>query len=90
MTFCLKLNSQKNAKNNLTAEFVNEKILRVFSFGSPPVALPTNGLLLNDEVLQDCPILKSLNIQPDKVYGYVQPWVSDRNIFSLIKLSKIC
>lgn len=64
------------------ADFVNEKILRVFSFGSPPVAIPTKGLALPDD--DNCPILKLLDIHLDKVYGYVQPWDPIVRMFSRI------
>lgn len=53
---------------------MNDKILRVFTFGSPPVAALDGDCHAED--LHSCSILKSMNINVDKVYGYVQPWVS--------------
>merc|ERR1712038_293216 len=65
------------------ADYVNEKVLRVFTYGSPPVAT----LIDHDRIIDDgqsCPILKSLDLRPDIVYGYAQPWDPIVRMFSRI------
>ena len=63
-------------------------MLRVFTYGSPPVAT----LIDHDRIIDDgqsCPILKSLDLRPDIVYGYAQPWVSDGIFFLFYFLDTI-
>lgn len=69
-------------------EFVRDKILRVFSFGSPPVTtLPLDFCLEEDEEEYlgsidglpepdpyQCDILKAFDLPCSMVYTFVQPW----------------
>jgi hypothetical protein len=64
------------------ADFVNEKILRVFTYGSPPVVTFDESTLSDD--LETCSILNVLNLRSDIVYGYVQPWDPIVRMFSRI------
>ena len=69
-----------------TAEYVNDKLFKVFTFGSPPIAIldnaPNNNGSTKDQY--DCSILSTLGIQNSKVYGYVQPWDPIVRLFSQI------
>mmetsp|Transcript_13011 Transcript_13011/g.19720 ORF Transcript_13011/g.19720 Transcript_13011/m.19720 type:complete len:796 (+) Transcript_13011:132-2519(+) len=66
------------------ADFVEDKILRVFTFGSPPIATLTQTLPLNNDSLYTCPILEACDIRTDMVYGYAQPWDPIVRMFSPI------
>jgi len=70
------------------AEFVNEKFLRVFTFGSPPVTrfANDNEKESNSDSLDmhTCSILESLSLRNDMIYGYVQPWDPIVRMFSRI------
>jgi hypothetical protein len=76
------------ARRHDLAEFVREKVLRVFTFGSPPVTTTTykhvkNPTLKNTDYLDlierggayQCDVLKEFNLPPFLVYGFAQPWV---------------
>ena len=61
------------------ASFVRENILRVFTFGSPPIFSvdTTSNLkrLANDEGRGDyCSILDAFDLPTSIVYSYLQPW----------------
>lgn len=69
------------------AEFVREKILRVFSFGSPP------SVMINPDVKspsgtagdsEGCRILDVFGLPASLVYGSVQPWDPIPRLFSEI------
>jgi Lipase (class 3). len=61
----------------ITAEhgvvFTQEKIKRIFTFGSPPIAATNCSEL---ESPDECSVLQTLGLQSDMVYGYIKPWVS--------------
>ena len=63
---------------DLGAEYVGYKVLRVFTFGSPPVL---ELLDREDEPLRShgdggyyCPVLDMFELPSTIVEGYVQPW----------------
>jgi len=67
------------------ADYVRDKVLRVFTFGSPPVLAEEISLLENDPPQQDSvedvndnlyasPLLEKCGLPSDIVYGVVQPW----------------
>jgi len=77
------------------SDFVKDKILRVFTFGSPPVAVyvgendeeqtqngVTNGGKAADII--SCAVLSSFSLPVDLVYGYVQPWDPIVRLFSSV------
>lgn len=53
--------------------YTQERIKRIFTFGSPPVAVTNNGDL---ESSNGCSVLQALGLPSDMVYGYIKPWVS--------------
>ncbi len=58
--------------------FVREKVKRVFTFGSPPIAkvdIDTENSE-EDSDMYGCSVLNTLGLPSDIVYGYVGPWVS--------------
>lgn len=60
------------------ASFVRENILRVFTFGSPPIFSVdiTSNLkrFANDETRDYCSILDAFDLPTSIVYSYLQPW----------------
>ena len=81
------------------ADYVRNKIARVFTFGSPPVAmLSTQKNLNNGDNLTyiqgtqsdktnfqyDCDILVTAGLPSSMVYGYVQPWDPIVRLFSAV------
>ena len=69
----------------LSAEYVRDKVLRVYTHGSPPVATlsksfkkrnsSTRSKEEEDEGEYACEILRAFDLPSDMVYGYVQPYV---------------
>mmetsp|Transcript_14472 Transcript_14472/g.21369 ORF Transcript_14472/g.21369 Transcript_14472/m.21369 type:complete len:899 (+) Transcript_14472:29-2725(+) len=81
------------------ADVVNQKIMRVFTFGSPPVAMMTDTTYDHSEKLDSiyermpgesdvknygCHILGAFGLRRSIVYGYVQPWDPIIRLFSRI------
>lgn len=70
----------------MTAErgniFVKEKISRVFTFGSPPIAKVEDSNESSD--MYGCSILETLGLPADMVYGYAQPYDPIIRLFSPI------
>jgi len=71
--------------------FVQDKVQRVFTFGSPPIAIVNDGETEleshgngEDSISYDCPILEAIGLPSDMVYGYVQPWDPIIRFFSRI------
>ena len=62
---------------------MNEKLYRVFTFGSPPIASLSKDTTSPHDDSINCIILESLGIRPEMVYGYIQPWVSFAFSFGL-------
>ena len=62
-------------------KFVEEKVLRVYSFGSPPIFEYPEGIASTDS---DCAILSSLGLEKDIVYAYNQPWDPIVRLFTKI------
>lgn len=63
---------------DLGADFVKYKILRVFTFGSPPIVRRRDSdnddnRRSNDEIYH-CPILEKFELPSSLVQAYVQPW----------------
>ena len=57
--------------------YAEDKIKRVFTFGSPPVAIYERKSEGNGEVSKDtCPVLEGMGLPSDIVYGFIEPWVS--------------
>ncbi|KAL3791624.1 hypothetical protein HJC23_012214 [Cyclotella cryptica] len=62
--------------------FVIERVLRVFTFGSPPTFTiksssfekETSHLFPSTASVQSCAVLDALQLPSDIVYGYCQPW----------------
>ena len=57
---------------SFAVEFVEERILRVFTFGSPPIARVKNADPKSTD--RTCPALKAFGLPNNIVYGYVQPY----------------
>ena len=59
--------------------FVQEKINRVYTFGSPPIAKtdPKIGESNDSSGMYDCSVLEALGLPSDIVFGFVEPWVSN-------------
>jgi hypothetical protein len=71
-------------------DFVEERLLRAYAFGCPPVAVKISSAVTGDAPLKrkmsssasrgdipyNCEILEAFGLQSSMVYGYVQPWVS--------------
>lgn len=69
----------------VTAEYgvvvAQEKFIRIYTFGSPPVAVSNNYVL---ESPKECSILQELGLPSDMVYGYIKPWDPIVRLFSPI------
>jgi len=65
------------------ADFVQERILRVYTFGSPPVAAVTNKPRSSSAVLR-CDVLKAFGLPVDTVWAFIQPWDPICRLFSEI------
>ena len=68
-----------------SADYVRERISRVYTFGSPPVARLAKSALIDDDNRRakkqkaknyECEILNAFNLPSTLVYGFVQPYVS--------------
>jgi len=68
------------------AEYVNDKLFKVFTFGSPPIAILDNTANNNGSIEEqdDCSVLSTLGLENSKVYGYAQPWDPIVRLFSQI------
>ena len=59
----------------ITAEFVRDKVVRVYTFGSPPIAtVPGTTTRPSRKSRHECPVLRQFNLPSDMVYGYIQPY----------------
>ena len=71
--------------------FVQDKVKRVYTYGSPPIAKIESNTLeepsMRDENMYKCSILETLGLPADIVFGFVEPWVSAS--FSLSYLPKL-
>ncbi len=61
--------------------FVNDKVKRVFTFGSPPIAKAvaetnTENSDGDDSGMYVCSVLETLGLPANIVFGFVEPWVS--------------
>lgn len=58
--------------------FVQEKVKRVYTFGSPPIAKADDDVAESNDssVTYGCSILETLGLPADIVYSFVEPWVS--------------
>eukprot|EP00977_Amphora_coffeiformis_P017775 scaffold5899_cov167-Amphora_coffeaeformis.AAC.3 len=65
------------------ADFVQERILRVYTFGSPPVAAVANKPRSSSAVLR-CDVLKAFGLPVDTVWAFIQPWDPICRLFSEI------
>lgn len=70
-------------------EFVTDKVLRVYTFGSPPVAEKKGGGLISKGTAASgisntytCDILDAFGLPASIVHGYVQPWDPIVRLFS--------
>lgn len=68
------------------AEFVRDKVLRVFTFGSPPVLQldPNVEVTGREGESEGCKILDHFGLPASLVYGCVQPWDPIPRLFSEI------
>jgi hypothetical protein len=67
--------------------FIQENILRAYTFGSPPIAFSKEVFSPDDDDdddKEDCTILGTLGLPTDVVYGYAQPWDPIIRLFSTI------
>lgn len=56
--------------------YVKDRIKRVYTFGSPPVAIYEGKVGGNGEASKDsCSVLEGMGLPSDIVYGYIEPWV---------------
>ena len=70
-------------------DYILDKVLRVFAFGSPPIAKIDDGYLdITDNDENYCNILALLGLPNSIVYGYVQPWVSQNHSFDQKRMKK--
>lgn len=66
-------------------EFVRERVLRVYTFGSPPVMqLQKNPKESRVDTFDRCDILDAFDLPSSMVHGYVQPWDPIVRLFSRI------
>ena len=61
--------------------FVQDKVKRVYTYGSPPIAKIESNMVEkllpgSDENMYKCSILETLGLPADIVFGFVEPWVS--------------
>lgn len=66
-------------------DFVRDKIMRVYSFGSPPIACldkEAASRARSEQGEDVCGILRKLGIPTDMVHGFVQPWDPIVRLFS--------
>lgn len=62
--------------NDRGVDFVRQRVLRVFAYGSPPILELLSTTDINDEELKgfQCSILEAFDLPSDIVYSYNQPW----------------
>ena len=62
--------------NDRGVDFVRQRVLRVFAYGSPPILELLSTTDINDEELEgfQCSILEAFDLPSDIVYSYNQPW----------------
>ena len=70
--------------SSTTAEYVNDKLFKVFTFGSPPIAILDDIPNGSTEDQYDCSVLSTLGLRNSIVYGYAQPWDPIVRLFSHI------
>jgi len=79
--------------NDKGADWVEQNVLRVFTFGAPPVAsvAPDDNVDASSETSMQsnptslsCDVLSSLSLPSNIVYGFVQPWDPIVRLFSRI------
>ena len=81
------------------ADYVRKKVARVFTFGSPPVAMLSTKIAINSADYltsiqrpqsdrtndqYDCDVLETVGLPSSMVYGYVQPWDPIVRLFSAV------
>jgi len=70
------------------ANYARDRILRVYSHGSPPVAALTNDIISQSNTkekfggTQRCPVLESFDLPSSMVYGFIQPYDPVVRLFS--------
>ena len=94
----LNVRSTRITAQIVPVDYVKEKVLRVFTYGSPPVfettpssdtataSTTSNNHNEEDEStdLYHCPVLSSYGLPSDIIYGYLQPWDPVIRLFSSI------
>ena len=63
------------------ADFARNKILKVYTFGSPPVAVKKDR---QSSRKQQCDVLEAFQLPTSMVHGFVQPWDPIVRLFSEI------
>eukprot|EP00980_Cylindrotheca_fusiformis_P027835 scaffold22560_cov135-Cylindrotheca_fusiformis.AAC.46 len=66
------------------SEYVKDRVLRVFAFGSPPIAAIENAQIVKQRAKKkttmsqrhSCQVLEEFGLPANMVFGYVQPYVS--------------
>lgn len=74
---------------NRGSDFVRGKVLRVFTYGAPPVTyIDTAGAQPTEEItskgVYHCPVLSAFDLPASTIYGYAQPWDPIIRLFSRI------
>jgi len=70
------------------ADYARDRILRVYSHGSPPVATLANTTIAKSLAnkkfhgAQRCPILEAFDLPPSMIYGFMQPYDPVIRLFS--------
>jgi hypothetical protein len=70
------------------ADYVRDRIPRVYSHGSPPVATLVNKTIAQSSAdekfggTQRCPILEAFDLPPSMIYGFIQPYDPVIRLFS--------
>jgi len=73
-------------EQEMGAEFIREHIMKVYTFGSPPIAcLPVINPESQPQSQQDyCAILDAFGLPSDLIHSYVQPWDPINRLFTEI------
>eukprot|EP00550_Attheya_septentrionalis_P007696 CAMPEP_0198281860 /NCGR_PEP_ID=MMETSP1449-20131203/1733_1 /TAXON_ID=420275 /ORGANISM="Attheya septentrionalis, Strain CCMP2084" /LENGTH=820 /DNA_ID=CAMNT_0043977829 /DNA_START=330 /DNA_END=2792 /DNA_ORIENTATION=- len=73
------------------AEYVQNKVMRVFTFGAPPISMMSSSSSVerkprtnSEQSSPVCPVLDALGLSPTLVYEYSQPWDPIPRLFSEI------
>merc|ERR1712238_457966 len=68
--------------NEKGVDYVHDRIFRVYSHGSPPVAFMNTTIVKSEDENIECPILEAFGLPASIVYGYVQPYDPIVRLFS--------